>query len=90
MSEQISQAGDGNFKRIVSESGVFQKPMECSGGIVMGSWQQIFEQSRVNNGAYDGDRLPAQNWHWPQGTWFQTRLRNLRRGNGTTKNSLNN
>jgi hypothetical protein len=49
----------------------------------MSSWQLIFKQSRVNNGAYDGDRLPAQNWHWPQGTWFQTRLHSLRRGNGT-------
>jgi hypothetical protein len=50
-------------------------------GIAMSSWQLIFKQSRVNNGAYDGDRLPAQNWYWPQGTWFQTRLRNLRSGN---------
>ncbi|HSE89226.1 MAG TPA: hypothetical protein VLJ79_23640 [Candidatus Binatia bacterium] len=89
MSEPIAQAGDGNFKQIVSESALLQKPMECSAGMVMGSWLQIFEQSRVNNGAYDGDRLPAQNWYWPQGTWFQTRLRNLRKGNGTTKNLLN-
>jgi hypothetical protein len=34
-------------------------------GIAMSSWQLIFKQSRVNNGAYDGDRLPAQNWYWP-------------------------
>jgi hypothetical protein len=54
-------------------------------GIAMSSWQLIFKQSRVNNGAYDGDRLPAQNWDWPQGTWFQTRLRNLRRGNTNNK-----
>jgi hypothetical protein len=54
-------------------------------GVAMSSWQLIFKQSRVNNGAYDGDRLPAQNWHWPQGTWFQTRLRNLRRGNTNNK-----
>jgi hypothetical protein len=32
MSEPISQAGDGNFKQIVSESAVLQKPMECSDG----------------------------------------------------------
>lgn len=44
----------------------------------MSSWQIIFLQSRVNYGAYDGDRLPAQNWDWPQETWFQTRLRYLR------------
>jgi hypothetical protein len=44
----------------------------------MSSWQLIFLQSRVNNGTYDGDRLPAQNWHWPQGTWFQRRRSYLR------------
>lgn len=31
----------------------------------MTSWKLIFLQSRVNNGAYDGDHLPAQNWDWP-------------------------
>jgi len=33
----------------------------------MKSWELIFRQSRVNNGVYDGDRLPGQNWQWPQG-----------------------
>jgi hypothetical protein len=46
------------------------------------SWQLIFIQSKVNNGAYDGDRLFAQNWAWPKETWFQMRLRDLRRANG--------
>ena len=41
----------------------------------MTSWELIFLQSRVNNGAYNGDHLPAQNWDWPRGTWFQERLR---------------
>jgi hypothetical protein len=45
------------------------------------AWELIFRQSRVNNGAYDGEQLPAQNWNWPRGTWFQRRLRYLRRGN---------
>jgi len=45
----------------------------------MTSWQLIFLQSRVNNGAYDGDYLPAQNWDWPRDTWFQERLYYLRR-----------
>jgi len=45
----------------------------------MNPWQLIFLQSRANNGAYDGDSLPAQNWDWPQGTWFQERLRYLRK-----------
>ena len=44
----------------------------------MRSWQLIFLQSKVNNGAYDGDRLPPQTWDWPEGTWFQTRLHYLR------------
>ncbi|MGH7766787.1 MAG: hypothetical protein ACREQP_04980 [Candidatus Binatia bacterium] len=44
----------------------------------MSPWQLIFRQSRVNNGLYDGDRLPAQNWDWPQGTWLQERLRYVR------------
>jgi hypothetical protein len=44
----------------------------------MTSWELIFLQSKVNHGAYDGDHLPAQNWDWPRGTWFQERLYYLR------------
>jgi hypothetical protein len=77
----MSAVGDGNFAQMVLEPAVFHKPMEGSGAMVMIPWQLIFKQSRVNNGRYDGDRLPAQNWHWPRGTWFQTRLRKLRKGN---------
>jgi len=44
----------------------------------MNSWQLIFVQSKANHGAYDGDKLPAQIWNWPQGTWFQKRRRYLR------------
>jgi hypothetical protein len=44
----------------------------------MTSWQLIFLQSRVNDSAYTGDSLRAQSWDWPQGTWFQERLRYLR------------
>jgi hypothetical protein len=43
------------------------------------SWQNIFSQSKVNNGIYDGDRLVAQSWSWPEETWFQIRLRDLRK-----------
>lgn len=46
----------------------------------MNSWELIFRQSRVNNGAYDGNRLAGQNWQWPEGTWFQNRLRYVRHG----------
>jgi hypothetical protein len=41
-------------------------------------WQLIFLQSRINDSAYYGDYLPQQNWTWPEGTWFQARLRYLR------------
>ncbi|MGE5219909.1 MAG: hypothetical protein ACM3SP_23150 [Chloroflexota bacterium] len=44
----------------------------------MQAWESIFRQSRVNNGIYDGDSLPRHNWRWPEGTWFQARLRYLR------------
>ncbi len=40
----------------------------------MSQWQIIFLQSKVNNGIYNGEILPAQNWKWPEGTWFQKRL----------------
>jgi hypothetical protein len=42
----------------------------------MNAGESIFTQSRVNN--YDEDELPQQNWQWPRGTWFQTRLDCLR------------
>jgi hypothetical protein len=45
----------------------------------MSYWQLIFLQSKVNRGAYDGDRLPRQNWDWPRQTWFQERLRSIRK-----------
>jgi hypothetical protein len=72
MSESIKTVNDGNFEQTI----------EGSEGMIMSSWQLIFQQSKVNNGAYDGDRLPPQNWDWPRGTWFQTRLRHLRGGQG--------
>jgi hypothetical protein len=45
----------------------------------MKPWQLIFYQSKANDAAYFGDRLPTHIWYWPRGTWFQTRLRDLRR-----------
>lgn len=46
----------------------------------MSSWQLIVLQSKANNGLYNEDELPRQNWKWPQGTWFQKRLRYVREG----------
>ena len=40
----------------------------------MNGWESIFTQSPVNNGLYQEDKLQQQNWSWPTGTWFQTRL----------------
>ncbi len=53
----------------------------------MNSWQLIFLQSRANHGAYHGDRLAAQIWDWPQGTWFQKRRRYLREATSNTPNN---
>jgi hypothetical protein len=78
MSDFVGEVNDGNFEQVASHSSV--------PGV--SSWKLIFQQSKVNNGAYDGDRLPRQNWHWPQGTWLQTRLRYLREGNGTYSEEL--
>ncbi len=40
----------------------------------MNVWELIFSQSPVNDGYYEEDSLPQQNWDWPKGTWFQSRL----------------
>jgi hypothetical protein len=52
-----------------------QNPTTGSSQVIMSSWQLIFQQSKVNNGVYDGDRLPTYIWDWPQETWLQKRLR---------------
>jgi len=72
MSERIKEVNDRSFEQTI----------QGSAGVMMSSWQLIFQQSKVNNGAYDGDRLPPQKRDWPRETWFQTRLRRLRRGQG--------
>jgi hypothetical protein len=45
----------------------------------MSLWQIIFLRSKVNHARYDGDYLLTSNWDWPKETWFQRRLRVLRR-----------
>jgi len=44
----------------------------------MNAWESIFLQSPVNEGWYEEDELPQQNWDWPKGTWFQGRLDQIR------------
>jgi hypothetical protein len=46
-------------------------------------------QSKVNGAAYDGEQLPRQNWKWPQGTYFQQRLRLAKLDQGPDKGRLN-
>jgi hypothetical protein len=50
-------------------------------------WQLIFSQSKVNNGAYDGDRLPDHHWVWPEQTWFQRRRSCLRKAAPSSRGS---
>ncbi len=57
---------------------IFRRPRERER--FMSSWQLIFLQSKVNDGPYCGDRLTSQVWDWPERTWFQERLRYLRKG----------
>lgn len=45
----------------------------------MNAWEIIFIQSKVNNSVYNGDSLLTHNWAWPRETWFQERLRHLRK-----------
>jgi hypothetical protein len=40
----------------------------------MNAWKSIFTLSPVNDGYYDEDELPRQNWQWTKKTWFQERL----------------
>jgi hypothetical protein len=54
----------------------------------MNSWELIFRVSKVAGAGYDENRLPVQNWEWPQGTWFQRRLRYLRNGHGKYTKAL--
>ena len=44
----------------------------------MNTWEAIFSQSPVNNGFYNGDKLPQVHWDWPKRTWFQARLTHVR------------
>jgi hypothetical protein len=43
------------------------------------TWQLIFLQSKVNGAAYRGEQLSGFNWSWPQNTYLQRRLKDLRR-----------
>ena len=51
----------------------------------MSTWELIFLQSKANNGAYYDDAgLPDLKWDWPRETWFQERLRYLKKLRSST------
>ncbi|HXG51632.1 MAG TPA: hypothetical protein VNN77_09540 [candidate division Zixibacteria bacterium] len=41
-------------------------------------WRRIFEQSPVNGGFYDGERLVQRVFKPATGSWFQKRLEHVR------------
>jgi hypothetical protein len=45
----------------------------------MKDWQLLFLPSEANNNFSYKQTLALQNWAWPQATWFQKRLSQLRR-----------
>lgn len=52
-------------------------------------WQLVFAQSKVNGGLYSDDHLVTNNWNWPQDTFFQRRLRQVRVEQAYDKPSVN-
>ena len=52
-------------------------------------WQLVFAQSKVNGALYLGEQLPGRSWDWPKNTYFQRRLRRLRRYQASEKTQLN-
>ena len=41
-------------------------------------WQLVFSQSKVNGAAYSDEDLHGNVWNWPQDTFLQRRLRQVR------------
>ncbi len=42
-------------------------------------WQLVFLQSKVNGAPYTGGWLSVRSWQWPENTYLQRRLKDLRR-----------
>ncbi len=40
--------------------------------------KSVFSRSHFNGAEYHGDRLEANQWAFPKGTWLQTRLQRER------------
>ena len=41
-------------------------------------WQLVFSHSRVNGAPYNGEHLEVSSWNWPEDTFLQRRLRQMR------------
>jgi hypothetical protein len=41
-------------------------------------WQLVFSQSKVNGAPYQGEHLEGSIWSWPEDTFLQRRLRQMR------------
>jgi hypothetical protein len=41
-------------------------------------WQMVFSQSKVNGAPYQGEHLEGSIWSWPEDTFLQRRLRQMR------------
>lgn len=44
--------------------------------------QIVFLQSKANDAFYDGEKLPVNGFPFPQGTWLQRRIQELREEKG--------
>lgn len=52
-------------------------------------WQLVFSHSKVNGAPYYGENLLGQVWNWPQHTYLQRRLRQVRSDQYYDKASMN-
>jgi hypothetical protein len=52
-------------------------------------WQEVFRRSIINGAPYHGDELPGGHWSWPQDTYLQRRLREVRWHQASEKADLN-
>ena len=41
-------------------------------------WQLVFSQSKVNGAPYTEEWLSLDSWKWPENTYLQRRLKDLR------------
>ena len=41
-------------------------------------WQLVFLHSKVNGAPYTGELLSPRSWQWPEDTYLQRRLKDLR------------